>query len=62
MCGGKICSTHEGFGATPLGEGSRSKHSGYFSSFEGVGSLDTRSGSHSDERADADASHLPYGI
>ena len=56
MCGGKPRSTHVGFGDTLRGEGSRSMHSGFF---EGVGSLDTQSGSHSDEWADADAAHSP---
>ena len=59
MRGGKPRSTHEGWGATPLGEGTGSSHSGSFGSFEGVGSLETESGSHSDEWADADASNSP---
>ena len=33
--------------------------SGSFGSFEGVGSLDTQSGSHSDEWADTDTSYSP---
>ena len=55
MRGGKPCSTHEGSGAILLRETSHSRSSGSFGSFEGVGSLDTQSGSHSDKWADADA-------
>ena len=44
MHAGKRLSPHEGSGATPLGEGSRSRHSGSFGFFEGVGSLGTQSG------------------
>ena len=60
MRGSKSGSTHEG--ATPLAEGSRSQVSRFFGSFKGVGSLDTQSSSHSDERADAHASHSLQGI
>ena len=52
MRGANPRSTHEGSGATLLREGSRSKQSGSFSSFEGVGWLATQSGSHSNEGAD----------
>ena len=37
---GKPRSTHEGSGARPLWEGTRSRHSGFFGSFESVGSLE----------------------
>ena len=47
--GAKPICTHGGWGATTLGKVSRSRHSGSFGSFEGVGFLDTRSGYHSDK-------------
>ena len=62
MRGDRPHSTHEESGDTPLREGSRSRHSGSFGSFEGVGSADTQPGSPGDEWADANASLLPSGI
>ena len=58
MRGGRPHSTHEGLGATPIEEGTHSRHSGSFSYVKGVGSLDTQSGSHSEELAHADASNF----
>ena len=59
MRGGKLRSMHVCSGDTPHGEVSRSMHSGVFN---GVGSLDTESGSNSDAWADTDAAYLPHGM
>ena len=62
MRGGKPRFKQEGPGAGPPGQGSPSRHSGSFHLLEGVGSLDTQSGTHSDDWADANTSDLPQGI
>ena len=59
MRGDKTQFTHVGEGATALGLGPGFRHSCSFGSSGGVGSSDTQSGSHSDERADADQSISP---
>ena len=53
---GQPRSTHVGWGATALGLGPGSRHSCSFGSSGGVGSPDTKSGSHSDDCADEDQS------
>ena len=59
MRGGKPPSTHMGSAATALGLGSNFRHSCSFGYLKGVGSLDTQSGSQSDNWADARQSISP---